>query len=615
MSLLARLLSAVLFCCLSAGAWPETTGTSTAYCPTLDAADDAARRNLMHYVCYYDAAPRQPGHDATTPEALPDDLTWRSAGGQDLVFSQTESVYWVRIHVLNSAPEQRLWYLKLNYPLLDEVTFWSRRERGTLTHIETGDLFPFDSRGIDYRYFLLPITLHGGEKTEITIRIHSSGALNVPLALETPEELIASSNRLTLTHGLFYGALLVLGVFNLLLFASSGTVYYFYNAFYTGAMGMFLFAMGGFANQFFWPGGTELTNTSIPLTLSLCALAMTLFGRAFLETHPGSRADRYLKNQAWVSVGFIALTFVLPYSKTILLNTVLALTVIGGLFTIAGIRWRQGYQPAIWYLLAWLVMLIGGLIYALAAFGYLADFLAHEALMQGAIGGQVVLLNYAMVQRWRLLNQKLLDVEHQARTELEFKVHERTSQLRSTMRELEKANRKLAALSVNDPLTGLYNRRHLDNIVPELCAEARRTGNSLSIALIDADRFKSINDTWGHAFGDVCLQRIAQVLNRHVKRPRDVAVRFGGEEFALILPGTHADGARALCDEILAELRETELESPAGEKLTLTLSAGVAELAADEDQDEWFQRADEALYRAKAEGRDRTVIAAPATVN
>lgn len=192
-------------------------------------------------------------------------------------------------------------------------------------------------------------------------------------------------------------------------------------------------------------------------------------------------------------------------------------------------------------------MLAGALVYALAAFGYLADFLARESLMQATIGGQVVLLNYALVQRWRLLNEKLLQMEHQARTELEFKVHERTAQLRSTMHELERANRKLAALSLNDALTGLHNRRHMDAALPELCAESRRTGQPLSLALIDADRFKAINDTWGHAFGDVCLQRIAEVLQRHAKRPRDVAIRFGGEEFALLLPGTDAQGARQLC--------------------------------------------------------------------
>jgi diguanylate cyclase (GGDEF)-like protein len=221
----------------------------------------------------------------------------------------------------------------------------------------------------------------------------------------------------------------------------------------------------------------------------------------------------------------------------------------------------------------------------------------------------VVLLNYALVQRWRLLNQKLLDVEHQARTELELKVHERTAQLRNTMRELEQANRKLASLSLNDALTGLYNRRHMDNLLPELCREARRTGNPLTLALIDADHFKRVNDTWGHDFGDQCLKQIAGILDEHVKRPRDVAIRFGGEEFALLLPGNNLEGARTLCLSILKAMRETALIAPDKKPFHLTLSAGIAELGTGEEPSDLFRKADEALYQAKGAGRDQIVLA------
>lgn len=176
------------------------------------------------------------------------------------------------------------------------------------------------------------------------------------------------------------------------------------------------------------------------------------------------------------------------------------------------------------------------------------------------------------------------------------------------MRELEKANRKLSTLSLNDALTGLHNRRHLDTIFPELCAEARRTGHTLSLALVDADHFKRINDTWGHSFGDTCLQFIAEMLSRHVKRPRDIAIRFGGEEFALLLPGTDASGARNVCNALLADIANTPLTAPDGTEVRITLSAGIASLAAGENQDQLFERADEALYAAKTEGRNCALL-------
>lgn len=372
------------------------------------------------------------------------------------------------------------------------------------------------------------------------------------------------------------------------------------------SLGLFLFAMGGFANQYFWPDSTGFANTSIPMLMSVNSLAMTLFGRSFLEVQYGSRADRVLKALALVSLSLLAFAFLLPYNKSIVLSTTVALVIIGTLFGIGLIRWRQGYIPAKWYVMAWSGMLAGALIYSLAAFGYLADFLAREIFMQVAVGAQVILLNYAMVQRWRLLNQKLLDVEQNARTNLELKVHERTAQLRNTMRELERANRQLATLSLNDALTGLHNRRHLDNLLPELCAESRRNSQPLTIALLDADHFKAVNDAWGHDFGDQCLQHIADILRRHVKRPRDVAIRFGGEEFALLLPGTGSDGALTLCEQILDDLASVSITTGNGERVTLTMSAGVATLRPGEDERDLFRRADDALYRAKAAGRNRT---------
>ncbi len=581
-------------------------GVQTSHCPVLDASDVSQRMALMDYVCFIAAPPGHPAHDQTDPSALPDDVDWTRADGHDLVFSHTKSVYWVQLKVRNNSPTRKLWYLKLNYPLLDHVSFW-RSDSSTSELIETGDQHPFNDRAVDYRYFLFPVTLGASDQATLTLRIKSDGALNVPLSLATPDVIIQESNDLTLAHGLFYGALLIFSIFNLLLYFSSGTVYYFHNAFYMATLAMFLFAMGGFANQYFWPNSTGFANTSIPVLIALCALAITLFGRSFLDISANTLADKLLKFQAFAGVALLVLSFILPYSLSIVVNSVVALAIIASLFVTGLIRWRQGYMPAKWYVLAWSGMLAGTLIYALAAFGHISDFLAREIFMQVAVGTQVLLLNYAIVQRWRLLNQKLLDVEQNARTELEQKVHERTAQLRSTMRELEQANRKLATLSLNDALTGLHNRRHMDNLLPELCAEARRTSQPLTLALLDADHFKNINDKWGHDFGDNCLRHIASILSRHVKRPRDVAIRFGGEEFALLLPGTDAVGAFNLCQNILEDMEKTAIVTETGEEVFLTMSAGTATLENGEDDKSLFRRADEALYSAKANGRNQTL--------
>jgi len=582
-------------------------------CPVLVANHAESRQAINHYLCYAVTNPGEPDHLATAPDQLPGSLNWQPADGHDLVFSHTQATYWVKLNLRNTSARQSFWYLKLNYPLLDEITFWLEREtlnrQAPVPYLTTGDHKPFASRGIDYRYYLFPVTLAADEAITIYLRVHSSGALNIPLSLVTPEQAIEESNHLTLVHGLFYGALVILAIFNLLLYASSGTRYYLLNAFNTASMAMFLFAMGGFANQYFWPDNSQLSNLSIPFLLAVIGVAMTLFGWSFLEVPRRTRSGKTLHTMTWVGVGLLALTLIVPYTKSILINTVFVLTVIAILTVVATLRWRQGYQPAFWYLAAWAVMVVGALFYASAAFGYLGDYVAREVMMQAVVGAQVVLINYALVQRWRLLNERLLNVEHQARSELEIKVHERTSQLRTAMYRLEQANRKLEALSLKDALTGLHNRRHMDNLLPELCLEAQRTGKPLTLALLDADHFKRINDTWGHDFGDTCLRLIADILAERVKRPRDVPVRFGGEEFALLLPDTDTAGAARICTGILETIRTKRMISPTGESVMITMSAGIAEFAGHQNAQDLFQSADEALYTSKDRGRDTLTCA------
>ncbi|MEX0604226.1 MAG: diguanylate cyclase [Marinobacter sp.] len=579
-------------------------------CGQLAASSVTERQQLLNHICYFAATDSSPAARASHPDHL-EAPNWQRANGNDLVLTQTDDTYWIQLAVTNPSTASGLWYLKLGYAPLDNVQFWltGSGERRHDRHIATGDHTPFHTRGINYRYYLVPVAIEAGGTKTITLKIKSSGALNVPLSLEQPDDLIADSNHLTLSHGIFYGSLLIFSVFNLLLFFSSGTRYYFYNAFYMVSTGMFLCAMGGFAYQYFWPTSPWFANASIPIFQALSALAIILFGRSFLEIDNRQKfTTRLLTSLASISVVLLIMAFVLPYTYAIKLNTLFGLFTIGTLFIIGLLRWRQGYAPAKWYVLSWSLMVVGTCIYALAAFGYLADFLAQEMLMHSAIGAQIVLLNYAIVQRWRLLHEKLLEVEYSAKHELELKVHERTAQLRDTMHDLERANRKLAELSTHDSLTGLHNRRFLDAMLPDICAESRRTGKPAALVLVDADHFKTLNDTWGHGFGDECLQKIADVLTRHIRRPRDVVARFGGEEFALVLPNTEEIGALNVSARILADMAATELNAPDGSKTHLTLSAGLAILTPGESESALFARADDALYRAKARGRNRSEL-------
>jgi diguanylate cyclase (GGDEF)-like protein len=207
------------------------------------------------------------------------------------------------------------------------------------------------------------------------------------------------------------------------------------------------------------------------------------------------------------------------------------------------------------------------------------------------------------------LGQRTRELEFAGRTarelaeQLEARVDERTAELR-------RANEKLATLAAVDTLTGLYNRRGLLDIAQREFALSRRHGRSLALMVIDLDHFKAVNDRFGHLAGDEVLKHCADVL-RGCMRASDTCGRYGGEEFVVVALETDMLGAVICAKRICEAFRKSPVASLAGAPV-VTVSAGVTTLGReDQSVDAVLRRADEALYRAKSEGRDRVVHIAP----
>ncbi|MGB3337460.1 MAG: diguanylate cyclase [Devosia sp.] len=173
---------------------------------------------------------------------------------------------------------------------------------------------------------------------------------------------------------------------------------------------------------------------------------------------------------------------------------------------------------------------------------------------------------------------------------------------------LHSATDQLKHLVRTDGLTGLLNRRAFDDCMETEIARSGRAAAPMSLLLIDVDRFKSYNDQYGHPAGDECLKLVAERLRLSLKRPADMAARYGGEEFAAILPDTDEDGAYLVAEAFRHSLVEAKVPHRASERGILTASVGVATYTPDNlhrSAAEIIQTADEALYSAKAAGRDR----------
>ena len=159
-----------------------------------------------------------------------------------------------------------------------------------------------------------------------------------------------------------------------------------------------------------------------------------------------------------------------------------------------------------------------------------------------------------------------------------------------------------------DLLTGLGNRRMLEDLWPHLAASAHRDGSSLSLALFDVDRFKGINDTFGHHVGDVVLKEMSGLLRDAIPEP-GIPLRYGGDEFVVFLPGRDSTQAQALMESFAEKVRNTPLAVDEGVGLRATVSVGVASYPNPvKTTDELFAKADEAAYISKGDGRDRVTI-------
>ena len=174
---------------------------------------------------------------------------------------------------------------------------------------------------------------------------------------------------------------------------------------------------------------------------------------------------------------------------------------------------------------------------------------------------------------------------------------------------LAEQTRELSHAATVDPLTALFNRRYFATRIEEEIERARRYSLELSLLLIDVDDFKRLNDELGHLAGDYLLRQIAEVLKRSV-RVFDVCTRFGGEEFAILMPGSGVNNALVVAERIRARVEQASREAgPLPPHLRITVSLGLATLATDPSPHEFIARADRALYRAKAEGKNCVRVA------
>jgi two-component system cell cycle response regulator len=236
---------------------------------------------------------------------------------------------------------------------------------------------------------------------------------------------------------------------------------------------------------------------------------------------------------------------------------------------------------------------------------------AAEAIRRGATDYIVKVADYLytipLVIEKNLTVAKIKRENESLRNELELAL----SELRSKNRQLEESLQRVEEVAATDPLTQLYNRRHFGRVSEQMFAEAQRFDSELSCVMIDLDGYKQLNDTHGHQTGDQLLILAARAITANLRR-MDVAARYGGDEFVLLLPRASAPDSQTVVTRIRDDFQSASaalLSQPRG----VTMSIGIASVKSETvvSTDQLIGRADAALYRAKAEGRNRIIVSKP----
>ena len=537
-------------------------------------------------------------------------------------FGYSASAWWLRLHLDSSLDAPSDWLLEVAFPSLDDVrVFW---QSGSYSgQAVAGDRLPFAERPLIHRHFVFPVRTVPGETTTIFLRVASDGTLTVPLRLWQPGALQVHDQQTYAAHALYFGMILGLALFNLLIWwRLREPVYLAYVAF-VSALAAGELALSGLGYQYVWPEALLWQSASLNSGFAAAGLFAVCFTRMFLQLatyHP--RLDRSLMAYSAAFALCVVGPLLLPYRLVALTTTVVGASFAAVAVATGVLAWRREQGGARYFLAAALVMLVSVALMGLRNAALLPTHFLTADGFQVASALSVLLLSFALADRIQALRQdkdraaaEALAAE-QARVEalsqserlLEASVAARTRELEEANARLRENEARLIQLAQRDALTGLANRNLLFERMDQAIRRARRKQGEFAVMLIDLDEFKPVNDSHGHAVGDRVLVELAARLTASV-RASDTVARLGGDEFVVLLEEVEGErNFRHLGSKILAAVGEP-LDLPEG-RIEPAASAGIAVWPRDgADSAHLLLAADQAMYRAKRAGRGQAVLA------
>lgn len=530
-------------------------------------------------------------------------------------FGQSQSAYWLSFSLWNNSPQDRVWHLRYAHSMMDTLDFYRVAAGRLLSHEQSGRLYDAAHQHFPSRHAVFSVGLKAGETHRYFLRITSGNLFYAKLILLSDTAAIEYERKDQRLLAFYYGIIAAIFVFSIFLaVVLRQQIYFYYLAVILTHHVMTFICVNGIAREFLGLEGTFWNREGILFFLNLAMVCVGEFCKRFLEVPGQSRA---LARAVTLTQGLLLivafLPFLLPYFYASTISTVSASLMAVMMLTCCIVSVKNGVPGSPLFLAGWVTAVVGGVAYAMIGWRLMPVTSLTENAWQGGAAIEALLLSVAIADRIRVLNrqkalaqkasvdakEELLRMQMQLNEALDKKVRERTEAL-------QVANEKLTQMNTTDELTALRNRRYFNEIFEKEYRSAFREKLPLSVMMLDIDHFKRLNDAYGHPFGDRCLQEAANLIRNCVRRPTDIAARYGGEEFVIVLPGTPLAGALKLAQGILEAFRNHEV-SQAQCAVAMTVSIGVVSaIPGERDEHEALLRAaDQCLYRAKANGRNR----------
>ncbi len=553
-----------------------------------------------------------------------------------LNFGYTHSAWWLRFSLPGGAPAGDELLLEIAFPSIDRVEFFlPEPQPGDAPRYwmrVAGDEFRWDAREVKHRnhVYRFSVPPQPGPHTYY-MKFESLSVLTVPLVLWRPGPFADRDRDVQLVLGLFYGLVVALALYNLMLFVAVRDGTYLIYVGYAAAFGMFLFGYDGFAYQYLWPESPWWANHASATALCTTLALGAQFARSFLDVRRiAPRADKVILAVIGVA-GVLAAGSAIgwPFSYGTVLRTVSVLAAgMAALSVYVAVRaLLDGYRPARFFLLAWAALLVFILIGVLRNFALVPTNVVTLYGLHFGFALDVLLLSFALGDRINLLRREratahaetveaqllLLEATRENEKELATRIAVRTAELNKAnerlrgeakerellMDQLQKQEQHLRFMAQHDALTGLPNRTSMQQRLALAMELAKRNRKKVAVMMVDLDDFKHINDTRGHPAGDQALVQLAARLRTSV-RGSDTVARYGGDEFVILAGELDRGEDAGMVAEKVADMISVPLSIEGGVE-NVSCSIGISVFPDDgESGEELIALADKAMYASKA---------------